>query len=144
MFFEIFSPSMVKCKSLEVDEMNKKVEVQSALWNDEGKELLLEIDSTLSVKDFEPREQMLVDSDHLSFIYITEKNDDYTYIMLHESLWQQLKQALVFNGGVYLHDGKEKLKLPLFQEELQYLIENIRGNSNYGDEMVEKVEAMFE
>lgn len=58
---------------MEVDEMNKKVEVQSALWNDEGKELLLEIDSTLSVNDFEPREQMLVDSDHLSFIYITEK-----------------------------------------------------------------------
>ncbi|MBD7938094.1 MULTISPECIES: UPF0738 family protein [Cytobacillus] len=124
--------------------MNKKVEVQSALWNDEGKELLLEIDSTLSVKDFEPREQMLVDSDHLSFIYITEKNDDYTYIMLHESLWQQLKQSLVVNGEVYLYDGKEKLKLPLFHEELQYLIENIRGNSNYGDEMVEKVEAMFE
>ena len=35
-------------------------------------------------------------------------------------------------------DGK-KLELIHFQEELLYLIENIKGNSNYVDEMVGKV-----
>ncbi|HYK71897.1 MAG TPA: hypothetical protein VEV44_02035 [Pseudoneobacillus sp.] len=42
-----------------------------------------------------------------------------------------------------LFNQKETLPLPLFNEELEYLIENIRGNSNYGEAMVEKVESIF-
>jgi hypothetical protein len=37
----------------------------------------------------------------------------------------------------------EQLELTNFYEELTELINNIRGNSNYGAEMVTKVEEIF-
>ncbi|MHC0036683.1 UPF0738 family protein [Pseudoneobacillus sp. C159] len=122
--------------------MKKKIPVSSAKI--EGNHLLLHIDSNLSVKDMSAKEQMLVDSDQLSFIYIVEAENEYTYIALHKELWETLKRGLEDNLSVYLSSNdKAQLLLPMFLEELKYLIENIKGNSNYGEEMVEKVESSF-
>ncbi|MCM3178584.1 UPF0738 family protein [Cytobacillus horneckiae] len=123
--------------------MNTKINVNKAEWNEGKRQLHLIIGDEISLSELTPREQMLVDSDHLSFIYITEKDEDYSYIMLPDSIWPQLKVALAENGDIYLSQQNQILQLPLFQEELEYLIENIKGNSNYGEEMVNKVEEIF-
>lgn len=123
--------------------MNTKIYVNKAEWNEGKRQLHLIIGDEISLSELTPREQMLVDSDHLSFIYITEKDEDYSYIMLPDSIWPQLKVALAEKGDIYLSQQNQILQLPLFQEELEYLIENIKGNSNYGEEMVNKVEEIF-
>ena len=87
---------------------------------------------------------MLVDSDGLSFVYLLEKEEDYTYIVIPNTVWKELKTALTEQLPVYLSNQSERLLLNQFHEELSYLIENIKGNSNYGEKMVNEVEAIFE
>lgn len=120
--------------------MKKKLKVIKAEMK--ANELILKIEDG-SLLGFKAMEQMLVDSDNLSFIYILDHNDDYTYIALPDSVWPELKKAYGENAPVYLAGQGERLLLKGFHEELGYLIDNIRGNSNYGEEMVAKVESIF-
>lgn len=90
-----------------------------------------------------PAGQILVDSDECSFIYLIEKDNEYTYVVIKEEYWSELKHALETNGKLYLANEGSELELIDFMEELTFLIENIRGNSNYGEAMVKKVEEIF-
>ncbi|MEH6988821.1 MULTISPECIES: hypothetical protein [Bacillales] len=122
--------------------MKQKLTIVNAEWI--GNELILGIESG-TVSGLTAMQQILADSDNLSFIYIAEKNDDYTYISLPETVWPELKKALDGRMRVYASDiNQARLELAGFHEELGDLIENIRGNSNYGNEMVEKVENVFQ
>lgn len=123
--------------------MNKKIVVTNAILKEKDQVVELIAESGYSLINLKPMEQMLVDSDHLSFIYITDLQDEYQYVSIPHSLWANLKIALELQWDIYLADGDQKLLLPGFLEELTYLIENIKGNSNYGDAMVEKVESIF-
>ncbi|MED3572365.1 hypothetical protein [Cytobacillus praedii] len=122
--------------------MKKKIKIMNAEWNI-NEELVLQVEEGASILEMKPMGQMLVDSDQLSFIYVVDKDDDYTYISIPESTWPKLKNALENSAEVYITDQKDQLLLTDFHEELSYLIENIKGNSNYGEAMVEKVEALF-
>lgn len=122
--------------------MKKKIKIMNAEWNNNEK-LVLQVEEGVSILEMKPMGQMLVDSDHFSFIYVVDIHDDYTYISIPESTWTELKKALEHHINVYISDQKEHLLLTDFHEELSYLIENIKGNSNYGEEMVEKVEALL-
>lgn len=122
--------------------MRERITITSANYTEQN-ELLLHADSQIDLTDLEPVGQMLVDSDHIAFVYLAEKNNDYTYIVLKDELWGHFKQALDGEGTVYVTNGKNRLELSNFLEELNYLTENIKGNSNYGEEMVGKVEAHF-
>ncbi|URM32021.1 hypothetical protein LLY41_16740 [Cytobacillus firmus] len=122
--------------------MKQKLTIINAEWAEN--ELILGIESG-TVSGLTAMQQILADSDNLSFIYIAEKNDDYTYISLPETVWPELKKALDGRLRVYASDiNQARLELAGFHEELGDLIENIRGNSNYGNEMVEKVENVFQ
>ncbi|MEK3855469.1 UPF0738 family protein [Cytobacillus sp. FSL H8-0458] len=122
--------------------MKQKLTIVNAEWI--GNELILGIESG-TVSGLTAMQQILADSDNLSFIYIAEQNDDYTYISLPEAVWPELKKALDGQMRVFASDSKHaRLELAGFHEELGDLIENIRGNSNYGNEMVEKVENVFQ
>lgn len=121
--------------------MKKMMPVLSAVIENET--LMLKVDETNSLVDVIPKEQMLVDSDQFSFVYILEINEEYTYLVLTAEIWQILKEAVDQSLSVVLTNHKYSLTLPMFIEELNYLIENIKGNSNYGEEMVEKVESTF-
>lgn len=121
--------------------MKKMMSVLSAVIENET--LMLKVDETNSLIDVKPKEQMLVDSDQLSFVYILEINEEYTYLVLTSEIWQILKKAVDQSLSVILTNQKDSLPLPMFIEELNFLIENIKGNSNYGEEMVEKVESTF-
>jgi hypothetical protein len=103
--------------------------------------LLIIGDETL--KDLQPAGQILVDSDNFSFIYLMEGQVEYTYIVLPEGIWPILKKALDEALPVYITYEDVHIQLSDFLEELDYVISNIKGNSNYGKEMVAKVEEIF-
>ena len=105
--------------------------------------LLLNAESNVNIAALKPREQILVDSDHLSFIYLMDYENEYTYISIADFIWPELKQALEYQSSVFLNIQESRILLPNFLEELSYLIENIIGNSNYGEQMVDKVEQIF-
>jgi CHAT domain-containing protein len=126
---------------MEVETMKKMMPVMSAVI--ENKTLILNVDKTNSLDNVIPKGQMLVDSDQFSFVYILEIKEEYTYLVLTSEIWYLLKEAIDQTLPIVLSNQKNELPLPMFFEELTYLIENIKGNSNYGEEMVEKVESTF-
>jgi hypothetical protein len=101
------------------------------------------VEANVSIKGLVPGEQMLADSDHFSFIYLLEKANEYTYLVLPEAIWPALKEVIKQNLPVIITFNEDQLELTNFKEELEYLISNIKGNGNYGEEMVEKVETLF-
>jgi len=51
---------------------------------------------------------------------------------------------MIIDFSVVLYENeKPLLTLSCFHEELDYLLANIKDNSNYGNEMVEAVAAQF-
>ena len=123
--------------------MSEKLVIHRVSVNNQ-KEIQMEVDQQISLNQYRASGQMLVDSDGLSFVYLLEKEEDYTYIVIPNTVWRELKIALTEQLPVYLSNQSERLLLNQFHEELSYLIENIKGNSNYGEKMVNEVEAIFE
>ncbi|MEH7390696.1 MULTISPECIES: hypothetical protein [unclassified Bacillus (in: firmicutes)] len=123
--------------------MTKKISIIDASFKVNEKAVEIKVEEGYAVINLKPMEQMLVDSDNLSFIYITDMDEEYTYLAIPQTIWSQLKEALDLEFKVYLTDGKDRIHLPGFIEEFGYLIENIKGNSNYGEDMVKKVESIF-
>ena len=119
--------------------MKKKIIIQNATLTNH--KLFLETDE--SINELLPGEQILVDSDNCAFIYLLEDQDDYTYIILSEGLWPYLKTANEQKLPVIVKSNQEEIELINFHDELEYILSNIKGNSNYGDELVKKVEGFF-
>ncbi|MEI5906543.1 hypothetical protein WAK64_05665 [Bacillus spongiae] len=109
----------------------------------ENKQLRLYSSEEVDLHTLEAAEQVIVDSDKLSFVYLAEDSKEYVYLYLPQIIWKELKLALQNNLEVVVISGQTSLVLEQIHNELQYLIENIEGNSNYGDELVSKVEEMF-
>ncbi|TYS90843.1 hypothetical protein [Rossellomorea aquimaris] len=87
--------------------------------------------------------QIIADSDRYAFVYLAENEEEYVYLYLEESIWDELKIALQEKSAVIAKSHDYSLELDQFTEELDYLVSNIEGNGNYGDEMVKKVESVF-
>jgi hypothetical protein len=119
--------------------MANRIKIKEILTDKEGIHLLT--DFTYNEK-LQPKGQMLVDSDNLSFIYVLESEKEYIYVDLDVSSWPYLKEALENNQQIYLQ-MKDEFELHNLNSELQYLLENIRGNANYGEEMEKKVVELF-
>jgi hypothetical protein len=119
--------------------MQKKISIISSEFSNNH----FSLTTNVSIQTLQPTGQILVDSDHFSFIYIMEDNEDYTYIILPEQLWPSLKLAYEQSNPVFVKYGNEQIELTNFHEELEFLITNIKGNSNYGEDMVTKVERYF-
>jgi hypothetical protein len=128
-------------KIMEVEEMSQRILIIDAKI--ENNELLLSTDIETGLGDFAPTGQMLVDSDQLSFVYILDKEDGYHYVTIPAVTWSVIQEGLQAGLETYLTNDGGKLKLEGFHSEMKYLIENINGNSNYGEEMVTKVEQVF-
>lgn len=127
---------------MEVIKMRKKIYITGAQITNE-QELHLQIEPDVLLTEIKPAGQMLVDSDDLSFVYLLEKDDDYTYLVIKDEFWPLLKKGIEGQTSVFLKHEDIKLELDQFFEELEYLVENIKGNSNYGETMVAKVEEVF-
>lgn len=122
--------------------MREKIYVEKAIKNEKN-EVKLIVNNDFSVKELSATGQVLVDSNELAFVYIVEKDGSFMYIELPLNTWPILKEGLRNNCEYKLSNGDETIVLPNLQEELLYLIDNIKGNSNYGEEMVTKVEECF-
>lgn len=86
---------------------------------------------------------MLVDSNHLTFLYMLEGKEDYCYVTIPHTYWKFCKALMVEQKKAYIRfDGKE-LELKKMKEELQYLVQNIEENANYGETLVKMVEEIF-
>lgn len=109
----------------------------------ENNEILLATDLEIDLKELAPTGQMLVDSDQLSFIYIVDKKDGYQYVTIPEGTWSVIQEGLQAGMETFISNNGGKLKLEGFHGEMEYLIANITGNSNYGEDMVAKVEQVF-
>lgn len=119
--------------------MNKKILITKANISDKK----LRLQTNEPITGLTPVEQILVDSKQFSFIYLMENQEGYTYIEIPEPIWPLLKESLTKQMPVWIHFDQEELELTTFNEELVEVINNIRGNSNYGEEMVTKVEGIF-
>ncbi|MDN4073679.1 hypothetical protein [Fictibacillus terranigra] len=110
-----------------------------------GEQLTLSIEEGQGFSEWKDGSRMLVDSDQLSFIYVMETEDDLVYIGLPEPLWGQLNEALVNELPVVLKKAEEDtfFELSSLHAELSYLLENIKDNSNYGDDMLKAVDRSF-
>ncbi len=106
-------------------------------------ETMLRLEVSESLTGLKPAGQILVDSDQYSFIYLMEEQEDYTYIVLPEPVWPFVKDAQDRLLPVQLIGPDQEIELIHFHDELSFIISNIKGNSNYGNEMVAKVEAIF-
>ncbi|WP_174730936.1 hypothetical protein [Mesobacillus harenae] len=121
--------------------MKRKITILNAEVTEN--ELILEADSDIDLSGLNDAGQMLVDSDNLSFVYLAEEEEEYIYISVPEAVWPDIQKARQLKLQAIAVNNKGKLMLTRFMEELEYLIENIKGNSNYGEEMVAKVEGVF-
>ncbi|MDP4085152.1 MAG: hypothetical protein Q8934_11140 [Bacillota bacterium] len=119
--------------------MQKRITIQSAHVN--NNKLTLTVSEDIS--GFIPGSHILSDSDQFSFIYLMEKEEEYTYIIIPEVFWPILKESLRADAKAVLQHNHDEIELTLFKEELEYLISNIKGNGNYGEKMIEKVESLF-
>lgn len=124
--------------------MAQKINVTTLQMDDQEVKVYVEKQLLLSEKKIEPEGRMLADSDHLSFIYILDAEEDFIYVNFPENVWGDLNNALKKNVPIFLQiDNDNRIPLLLFHEELEYLIANIRGNSNYGEKMVQAVSQCF-
>ena len=119
--------------------MKRSISIQNTKLTDSKLYLVVE----QQIEGLIPEGQILVDSDKYSFIYLMEDQEDYTYIVMPEQIWEFIKNSFEKKLPVWLKGNDKEVELIDFNDELEYLITNIKGNSNYGQEMVTKVESIF-
>ncbi|EOR22263.1 hypothetical protein KGR20_01485 [Cytobacillus oceanisediminis] len=106
-------------------------------------ELVFQLQENAILESTKACGQILVDSDSLAFIYLLEKENEYVYLEIPEKVWKDCKEAVDSNDAFFVKDANGEILLESFKEEIEYLIENIRGNGNYGEDMEKAVSSIF-
>lgn len=122
--------------------MQKRIEISEMNISNNQLELIAE-KPNFDTASLQASGQMLVDSDSLAFIYKLENEKEFIYVSLPSSIWPSLKNVISEKQKVILHLEENELELIDIIPELEYLLQNIEGNTNYGNEMVELVEKTF-
>jgi Family of unknown function (UPF0738) len=122
--------------------MQKRIEISEMNTSNNQLELIAE-KPNFDTAGLQASGQMLVDSDSLAFIYKLENEKEFIYVSLPSSIWPSLKNVISEKQKVILHLEENELELIDIIPELEYLLQNIEGNTNYGNEMVELVEKTF-
>ncbi|WP_243385692.1 hypothetical protein [Bacillus kexueae] len=122
--------------------MKKRIEVIEATQVEN--QLILKTESFGDGADqLQASGQLLADSDQLAFIYILDSGSDFIYLSISSTHWPQLKMAMEANDAIIAEVEGHQISLDNIHEELQYLVENIKDNANYGEEMEQKVVEVF-
>jgi len=122
--------------------MNNKVTVERAERKD-GRLWLYVNNVPVPLANVTPKCHMLVDSDGLAFVYILETADRFLYVIIPKRWWPELKTVMDEGEPIWLEIGGTAVELKQFSEELVYLLENIRGNANYGETLEQAVQEVF-
>jgi|GEM_PF-5032024 len=101
-------------------------------------------------KNWTPMSRVLVDSDLQQLIYIVDIEGEWIHLRFPISLWKQLDKVIANQLDLFLvmsltEEGTASKTIPLkdFAQEGKDLIQNMRGNSNYGEGMSELIEDKF-
>ncbi|MED4125324.1 hypothetical protein P4641_15230 [Halalkalibacterium halodurans] len=95
-------------------------------------------------RQLQATERMLVDSDGRAFVYVLEDEETFFYLRFPEATWTVLKEGMNSGKEVVAHLNQETtITCHNFYNELRYLIDNIAGNGNYGEEMERAVQSAF-
>ena len=122
--------------------MTKRLTVSDATIDKDR--FIVTLSETIHSDKLQASGRMLVDSDQLAFIYIVDSDDGYIYLQFKTELWPKLKAALVQGCPAFLvMDDRKPLELSNFHKEINYLIENISENPNYGEQTVAEVGRYF-
>ncbi|WP_017726946.1 UPF0738 family protein [Halalkalibacterium ligniniphilum] len=112
----------------------------------EGKAVgaLKETLSSELIEQVQPAKRMLVDSDELAFIYVVEDEQSYYYVSFPKETWPVLRQALEQRFDIFVSLQENKIiNCEQMLDELSYLLSNIDGNGNYGEELEAAVSDVF-
>ncbi|KGA97318.1 hypothetical protein BALCAV_0210945 [Alkalihalobacillus alcalophilus ATCC 27647 = CGMCC 1.3604] len=123
----------------------KKLIAKKFEKNDETMTLILEevIDEQLAL-ELKDGERMLVDSDQLAFIYILEDSTQFYYVTIPQELWKDLADIHRQEQRVDVKlTDQVTVELKALHHELSFLLENIAGNGNYGEELEKVVTSEF-
>ncbi|WP_059104004.1 hypothetical protein [Shouchella shacheensis] len=102
-----------------------------------------EIDPNL-VSRLRAGERILVDSDDYAFIYMLEDEERYFYLRFEQVVWPALSEAYKKRSALYAKlDENTRLALVEVHNELDFLLENIDGNGNYGEAFEQAVKEAF-
>ncbi|MCE4955722.1 hypothetical protein [Macrococcoides caseolyticum] len=82
---------------------------------------------------------LVVDSDHFQFVYLLDGEDSFHNLRFVEESWKMLKANKHKPWFLY-----GTIELTGFETELNDLLDNIKGNYNYGKPFTERVEEVFE
>lgn len=97
---------------------------------------------TLPEGPFTPAGQIITDSDNGAFIYLMDNGEHYSYVLFEQDVWPHLVEVLQSTDPV-LTWGDQQAVLVDFRDELEGLVYNIEGNSNYGEAFSKAVEEAF-
>ncbi|MCF6136864.1 hypothetical protein [Pseudalkalibacillus berkeleyi] len=125
--------------------MTTRLEITSCEVKEDTVQFSINSESLAKDLALEPSGQVLVDSDSLSFIYILETEDSFIYVSIPKDYWSDMKTVLTDGKDAVLqlsHHGS--IPMVGLKDELEYLIQNISGNANYGSEMMNSVEEIFQ
>lgn len=123
--------------------MSKMINVIQTVESTDEKLVLEAEKSSYDATSLVPTGQMLVDSDSVAFIYKLENETEFIYVSLPYSTWPGLKETMEKERTVFVKVNDTEIRLEGIIGELEYLVSNIEGNANYGEEMVSKVEEVF-
>ncbi|MEH7459426.1 hypothetical protein V7183_20100 [Bacillus sp. JJ1127] len=122
--------------------MQNKIQVKSVEERENALIFCAE-NTELQVEELTARNHVLVDSDHLSFLYILENESSFIYVSIPHTYWEAMHDAMKKEKVMFVRVNNIEIKLEQLKEEVEYLIENIEGNANYGEELVTAVEKVF-
>lgn len=91
-----------------------------------------------SIKGLSEVGQMLVDSDNYAFAYTLDDGKAYAYLISYKKHGRCCMKTWL---KIIIND---ELELTEFHQELTYILDNIKGNNNYGKEFVATVEETFD
>ncbi|MFB7139586.1 hypothetical protein ACFCYN_08050 [Gottfriedia sp. NPDC056225] len=122
--------------------MRKMLEINGTIINEDGLFLLID-QSKLNLEQCSEVGTMIADSDESSLLYIIEEKEEFVYVTVPFEYWSDLKKASDQNINVFLKVDEENMALNSWNDELSYLVQNVEGNFNYGEEFVKQIQSVF-
>lgn len=121
--------------------MSVLIQVESGIHNEGHISFLLP--ETANILTVSPAEKMITDSEKTSFVYLIDGEDAYGQIHFPKAVWPLMVEIMKTKKDPFIVQGEHSLQLNGFVEELEMLIFNIEGNSNYGKLFTDAVEDVF-
>lgn len=123
--------------------MRKMIPIKEITFNKENAMILNIENQALNLAICHEVGTMIADSEQGSLLYIIEENDEFVYVTIPKEFWTEIKKANDLKKDVFLQAGEGTLALENWNNELSFLVQNVDGNFNYGEEFVKQIQSVF-